>query len=773
MKLSFLTLAFAGTLFFPTLSLPAHGESLADYVNTLQGTNSSFELTRGNTYPATGRPFGMNLWSPQTGPNGDGWKYQYSKDTIRGFQQAHQCSSWTRDYAVFSLMPVAGDFTVNENDRAAGFSHEHETAKPYLYQVALETGVNVEMTATQRGAFLRFTFDSDKDAAVVIDGYIGQAHIEIDPMGKKVTGWVHNGGQLPDSLRSYFVILFDKPFESYGTWDRSNTLSEKSTRREGDGGGAYVKFRKGETVQAKVASSYISPEQAELNLKRELGAFNSFEAAKADSLKAWDQYLSKVTVEGGSDEQMRTFYSCFFRASLFPRVFFEYNRSGKPCYFSPYDAKVHDGYMFTDTGFWDTFRAQFPLNTILHPAMHGEYMQALLAAYEQCGWLPSWSFPGEGGSMIGNHAISLFADAWAKGIRTFDPAEALKAYKHEATQKGPWGPSNGRDGWPDYYKLGYVPYPEVREATAKTLEYAYDDFCGYKLATDTKAPDYADFFAKQMFNYKNVFDPATGFMRGRDRAGRWTPEPFDPTEWGGPFTEGCPWHWVWSVFHDIGGLIDLIGGDRKFTEKLDGVFAATNRFNVGTYGAPIHEMREMEMANMGQYAHGNQPIQHMIYLYNYAGQPWKTQARVRDVMEKLYSSSEDGYPGDEDQGQTSSWYVLSALGFYSVCPGTDEYVLGSPVFQKATISLENGKKFTVEAKGNSPENIYIQSAKLNGQPYSKTYIRHSDILAGGTLELKMGPQPNFQRGTRIEDRPFSLSPYKDSSASPQEAASGR
>lgn len=743
------------------LTVCAHGQNrdLADYVNTLQGTNSKFELTRGNTYPATGRPFGMHLWTPQTGPNGDGWKYQYFKDTIRGFQQAHQCSSWSNDYEVFSLMPVAGKLTVDENERAARFTHQNETALPYYYQVKLGTGVNVEMSATERGAFLRFAFPTGKDAAVVLDGYTGESEVEIFPNERKIVGWVHNGRQQPDDLRSHFVIVFDKPFIGYGTWDHSNSPTEKDTHRRGKGAGAYVQFRKGETVQAKVASSYISPEQAELNLKQELGKFARLEDAKEVGKAVWNRYLSKIVVEGGTDEQIRTFYSCFFRASLFPRMFFEIGKDGKPYYFSPYDSKIHKGFMFTDTGYWDTFRAQFPLNTILHPTMHGHYLSAMLDVYDQCGWLPSWSFPAEGGSMIGNHAISLLADGWAKGFRTFDPKKALKAYKHEATEKGPWGPANGRDGHQDYYKLGYVPYPEVREATAKTLEYAYDDFCGYKLATDTKNESYAKFFEKQMYNYKNVFDPETGFMRGRDRSGKWTPEPFDPIEWGGPFTEGCAWHWLWSVFHDIGGLIKLLGGDEKFIAKLDGVFSATNQFKVGTYGGPIHEMREMEMANLGQYAHGNQPIQHMVYLYNYAGQPWKAQARAREVMEKLYNSTENGYPGDEDQGQTSSWYVLSALGFYSVCPGTDEYVLGSPVFEKATISLENGKTFTILARGNSKRNVYIQSAKLNGKPLPGNFIRHSDIMAGGVLELEMGPYPNTQRGTRIEDRPFSLTPY--------------
>lgn len=734
----------------------AQQPDLVKYVNTLQGTNSSFELTRGNTYPTTALPFGMNTWTAQTGRNGDGWKYQYTKKTIRGFQQAHQCSSWTNDYAVFSFMPVIGRLTVNEDERATGFSHANETARPDYYNVQLDNGITTEMTPTERGAHLRFTFPKKQDSYIVLDGYTKMSMVKIIPEERKIIGYVNNGHYKPGNFKNYFVAVFDKPFVAWGTWEnRKNTVQAAAAQAEGDGVGAYLQFKPGEKVQVKVISSYISTEQAELNLQRELGAFKSFDDTRKAATGIWNKYLSKILVEDDSEENKATFYSCFFRASLFSRQFFEYDKNGQAYYYSPYDGKIYYGYMYTDTGFWDTFRAQFPLNTILHPTMHGRYMQALLAAKKQCGWLPAWSFPGEGGSMIGNHAISLLTDAWIKGIRTFDPEQALAAYLHEATNKGPWGPANGRHGWKEYYQLGYVPYPEYGEATAKTLEYAYDDFCGYQLAKNVKAPFYEGIFAKQMYNYRNVYDSTTGFMRGRNSKGQWLAD-FDPTEWGGPYTEGCAWHWVWSVFHDVQGLIDLLGGDKSFVAKLDAVFTQPNTFKVGTYRRPIHEMTEMAMANMGQYAHGNQPIQHMIYLYNYAGEPWKAQFHAREVMKRLYNATENGYPGDEDQGQTSSWYVLSALGFYSVCPGTDQYVLGSPLFKKVTISLENGKQLVIKANGNSGSNVYIQQAALNGVPYSKNYITHNDIVNGGLLEFTMSGSPNTTRGTGATDKPFSL-----------------
>lgn len=738
------------------LSFPVFAEKdLVQYVNTLQGTNSTYELSWGNTYPTTAVPYPMNSWSPQTGKNGDGWKYQYSATTIRGFQPTHQCSPWVGDYGVFSLMPVP-ELVVDESKRATPFSHDREIAKPHYYKVTLENGITTEFSPTTRSAHFRFSFPAKGDAFLVLDGYTKTSQVQIDVANHRITGYVHNGAFSPKTHKNYFIIQFDKPFVSYGTWEnRKNTIQKNNLSREGEGIGAYVQFAKGSKVQAKVSTSYISPEQAEVTMTRELGKHSSVEVTKQAAADVWNQLLNRVLVEGGTEEDMKTFYSCMFRANLFSHKFYEEKEDGSPYYYSPYDEKIHDGYMFTDNGFWDTFRSQFPLTNILHPTMQGQYMQALLDAQEQCGWLPSWSFPSETGGMVGNHSISLLTDAWVKGIRTFDPEKALKAYAHEAMNKGPWGGANGRVRWKDYYQLGYIPYPESMGSTAQTLEYCYDDFCAYQLAKMTGNKFYEEVFARQIYNYKNVYDPSVGFMRGRKLDGSWAD--FDAFEWGGPYCEGNAWHYNWSVFHDVQGLIDLTGGDERFVAKIDSVFALPGIVKYGTYGTKIHEMLEMELAKMGQYAQGNQPIQHMIYLYSYAGQPWKTQYWIRQVMDRLYNSSENGYPGDEDQGGMSSWYVLSALGIYSVCPGTDEYVLGSPKFRKATITMEDGKKFVIEAKGNSKDNVYIQNATLNGKRHTRNYIHYSDIVNGGVLELQMGNQPEKTRGTAKEDRPFSLS----------------
>ena len=735
-----------------TLSFPVFAEKdLVQYVNTLQGTNSTYELSWGNTYPTTAVPYPMNSWSPQTGKNGDGWKYQYSATTIRGFQPTHQCSPWVGDYGVFSLMPVP-ELVVDESKRATPFSHDKEIAKPHYYKVTLENGITTEFSPTTRSAHFRFSFPAKGDAFLVLDGYTKTSQVQIDVANHRITGYVHNGAFSPKTHKNYFIIQFDKPFVSYGTWEnRKNTIQKNNLRREGEGIGAYVQFAKGSKVQAKVSTSYISPEQAEVTMTRELGKHSSVEVTKQAAADVWNQLLNRVLVEGGTEEDMKTFYSCMFRANLFSHKFYEEKEDGSPYYYSPYDEKIHDGYMFTDNGFWDTFRSQFPLTNILHPTMQGQYMQALLDAQEQCGWLPSWSFPSETGGMVGNHSISLLTDAWVKGIRTFDPEKALKAYAHEAMNKGPWGGANGRVRWKDYYQLGYIPYPESMGSTAQTLEYCYDDFCAYQLAKMTGNKFYEEVFARQIYNYKNVYDPSVGFMRGRKLDGSWAD--FDAFEWGGPYCEGNAWHYNWSFFHDVQGT----GGDERFMAKIDSVFALPGIVKYGTYGTKIHEMLEMELAKMGQYAQGNQPIQHMIYLYSYAGQPWKTQYWIRQVMDRLYNSSENGYPGDEDQGGMSSWYVLSALGIYSVCPGTDEYVLGSPKFRKTTITMEDGKKFVIEAKGNSKDNVYIQNATLNGKRHTRNYIHYSDIVNGGVLELQMGNQPEKTRGTAKEDRPFSLS----------------
>ncbi|MBR6032940.1 MAG: GH92 family glycosyl hydrolase [Bacteroidaceae bacterium] len=743
---------------------------LVQYVNTLQGTHSNFGLSHGNTFPATAMPFAQHMWTPQTGKNGDGFKYLYDAYEIRGFGQSHQCSPWVSDYAVYSFFPETETLELDPDKRGAEFCHCSEVGLPHYYSATFENGIRTEMAPTERGVHLRFTYPKKQDAYLIIDGYTGQSEIHVNPDKRQVTGWVNNQRFVnhSENFRCYFVVQFDQPILDYGIdppqpslkgrgKDSSATSGIISPPFKGGAGGGslFLKFKPGSKVQARAASSYISEEQAWQNWRSELGADKNLEQTKARGFETWNALLNRIRVEGGTEEQLRTFYSCLFRANLFSRKFYEIKADGTPYYYSPYDGKIYDGYMFTDNGFWDTFRSQFPLTNILHPTQQGRYMQALLDAQKQLGWLPAWSFPGETGGMCGNHSISLLADAWAKGIHTFDPDSALAAYAHEAMNKGPMGGANGRGGWKEYWQLGYVAFPESHGSVTQTLEYAYDDWCAWTLARSCGNKFYEQVFGRVLRNYLNLWDADTKFFRGRGIDGRWY-EPFDPLVWGGPYTEGNAWHYIWSVFHDVQGLIDLFGSDEAFCQKMDSVFSQPGTVKPGWYGGKIHEMTEMEIADMGQYAHGNQPIQHMPYLYSYAGQPWKTQYWVRQIMERLYNSTPDGFPGDEDQGGMSSWYVLSALGLYAVTPGTDQYVLGSPIFQRATITMEDGKQFVIEAKDNSKENIYVADRQLNGQPLSRNYITYGELTSGGTLQLQMSAQPNKQLGTAKTDVPYSL-----------------
>lgn len=756
------------TVLILNVGLAAGAQDFVKYVNTLQGTYSTPQLSYGNTYPTVALPYGEHFYSVQTGTNGNGAKYQYQAGTIRGFQQVHQCSPWMGDYATYSLMPVEGNLVVNEDQRASSFNHANEHAGPDYYSVTLDNGISGEITPCERAGCMRFKFTGKGNAYLVFDGYTGKANITILPKEHKLIGWVNNGFWFPGNFQAFFVIEFNQPFVGYGTWaNKGQTITANDTTIAGTAVGTYLQFAQGATVEAKMASSYITQDQAALNLTTAFKGLENFDETRAAANKVWNDLLGRVAVEGGTEEEKATFYSSLFRANLFSRMFYDIDANGKPYYRSPYDNNVHYGYMYSDNGFWDTFRSSFPLDNMLHPEMQGRNMQSLLNAQQQYGFFPSWTNPVESGVMIGNHAISLLADAWAKGIRSFDPNAALAAYLHEATNRGFWGGSNGRDDSQDYFTLGYIPNDKVtQQSAAETMEYAYDDFCAYNLAKMTGNTFYEEKFKGSIYNYKNIFDPTVGWMRGRNRDGSWVPANFDKREWGGAFTEGNSWQYSWSVLHDVKGLVKLFGGDNAVQARLDTFFTTKSDYLVGSYGYEIHEMAEMVLDNMGQYAIGNEPSFHISYLYNYVKQPWKTQQRTRLIMAKLFNSGPKGFPGDEDQGAMSSWYVLGAMGLYAVTPGIDQLNISSPVFNKVTITLESGKKFTIIANNNSPTNVYIQSARLNGVPFTHNYIKNSDIMAGGTLEYEMGSTPNTNRGITDDDAPYSVSADKDSPVSP-------
>lgn len=742
-------------------------ENLADLVNPLMGTDSAFDLSNGNTYPAIATPWGMNFWTPMTSKMGDGWIYKYDENKIRGIKQTHQPSPWINDYAAFSLMAVTGDLKYKEEERASWFSHKAETVRPHYYKTYLaDHDVTVEVSPTERAAHFKFTFPEREQSYIILDAFFKGSMVKIIPEERKIIGYCrNNSGGVPDNFHNYFVAEFDKDFELNHTWGDGWKLVENSKNNKGEHVGAIVGFKtqKGEMVSVKVASSFISPKQAQLNLDREIGD-HTFEQTKANAKAAWEKELGRIQIEDSNIERTKTFYSCLYRVLLFPRKFYEFNEQNKIVHYSPYNGKVLPGYMFTDNGFWDTFRAVFPFFNMMYPELNSHIMQGLANTYKESGWLPEWASPGHRDCMIGSNSAPIIADAFLKGVPNMDTEILLEAIlKNATTSKGrPLSNGNpirsvGREGVEYYNELGYVPYDvKINENAARTLEYAYADFTIAKMAEKLGKEEIANSFYKRSQNYKNLFDPTTKLMRGKNEDGNFQ-TPFNPLKWGDAFTEGNSLHYTWSVFHDVEGLIQLMGGKSEFEKKLDEVFTMPPDFDASYYGFTIHEIREMQIVNMGNYAHGNQPIQHMIYLYNYANAAYKTQEKIREVLTKLYAATPDGYCGDEDNGQTSAWYVFSALGFYPVTPGVNQYVIGSPLFKKATLFLENGNTLEINAPENSDSNMYIQSLTLNKKEYDKSYLRFEDLQKGGELNFQMGSDPNKNWANTSEAVPYSFS----------------
>ncbi len=735
-----------------SLSSRRGGEAV-DYVSTLVGTLSKHSLSTGNTYPAVALPWGMNFWTPQTGKMGDGWQYVYTEDKIRGLKLTHQPSPWINDYGQLAIMATTGKPQLGEDERASWFSHKAEDARPYYYKVYLaDWDVTAEMTPTERAAMMRFTFPETEQANIVVDGFDGGSVVRADASRRTITGYtVKNSGGVPQNFRCYFVIQLDRNF----------TVSQQA---DGDRQGVVVTMptRRGQQVVARVAASFISEEQAWQNLK-ELGS-RSFDQVCADGRQRWNDVLGRIEVNDPNIDHLRTFYSCLYRSVLFPRSFYEMDANGNPIHYSPHTGQVCPGYYFTDTGFWDTFRCLFPLLNLVYPEMNMKMQEGLANCYKESGFLPEWASPGHRGCMVGNNSASVVADAFLKlavpdaspsGSTPYDINTLWQAVVHGANAVHPEVSSTGRLGFDYYNRLGYVPYDvKINESVARTLEYAYDDWCIYQMgkAMGKKEKELKP-FRQHAMNYKNVFDKESKLMRGRNQDGTFQ-SPFSPLKWGDAFTEGNAWHYTWSVFHDPEGLIRLMGGKDVFVSMLDSVFNVPPLFDESYYGGVIHEIREMQIMGMGNYAHGNQPIQHMIYLYDWAAQPWKTQQRIREVMDRFYNAAPDGYCGDEDNGQTSAWYVFSAMGFYPVCPGSGQYAIGAPYFDKITVHLPQGKPLVIETR--NADKPYIGSMTMNGQSYDRNYFEHSELTKGGTIVCQMQDTPNLTRGITDDALPYSF-----------------
>ena len=684
-------------------------------------------------------PWGMNFWTPVSGKMGDGWAYRYSDNWIRGFKQTHQPSPWINDYGQFAIMPVRDASLVAQNARASWFSHKSETARPYLYSVYLaDHDINAQIAPSERAAAMQFRYPLSETSGVVVDAYDEGSFIRVIPEKQAVVGYTtKNCGGVPDNFRNWFVVVFDKPFENFMIYDGPEKGLGEALEFEGDHALASVGFRtqRGETVNVRTASSFISLEQAWQNLKEVDG--RSFEQVRDAARDRWNDVLGRIQVGGGTQQQYRTFYSCLYRSTLFPRKFYEIDKDGKPVHYSPYNGKVCDGYLYTDTGFWDTFRALFPLLNLVYPSVNEEIQQGLANIARENEFLPEWASPGHRGCMVGNNSASVVADAILKGITPEKDWQTLyDCIVYGTEHVHPEVSSSGRLGHEYYNTIGYIPYDVgIHENVARTLEYAYNDWCILQLAKKLGRPqEELERWEKRSNNWKNVFDPSHDLMRGRNVDGTFQ-EPFSPYKWGGAFTEGNAWQYTWSVFHDVEGLKEAMGGETVFTRMLDSVFVVPPIYDDSYYGYRIHEITEMQVADMGNYAHGNQPAQHMVYLYDWTSQPWKTQKWVREVMDRLYSAAPDGYCGDEDNGQTSAWYIFSALGFYPVCPGSGEYALGTPYFKDAVVHLEGGRKLHVHASGD--EGPYVRELKVNGKRQDSNFISHDVISDGAVLKFRL------------------------------------
>lgn len=705
-------------------------DNLVPYVNLLQGTHSSGNFSTGGTLPLQARPFGMTDWTLQTGEGGWGWFFNPDARSVQGVRATHQPSPWMGDYGYFTVMAQIGRLYLKAGQRGSAYRPEDTTLQPHYLRVPLRRySTLLEMTPTERCSVFRFTFPQGETGRVLIQ-MEGASQTKIDAADGLITGFTRAKSDAPANFACYFAARFDHPWHN-AKLALADKVDETAPQLDGNQAGAIAEFNSAAPVVMQIGTSFISPEQALENLRREVGN-RSFDAVRAQGENVWNETLHRITVTGATPTQLRTFYSCLYRAHLFPRMFHEVNAVGQTVHYSAYDGKVHDGVAYTDTGFWDTFRTVYPLFAILEPQRYGEMVDGLMQGYREGGWLAQWPSPGYRVSMPGTHGDAVIADAVVKGIKGFDVKEAYAAITKHANTPSPQHGA-GRNRLEDYLKLGYVP-----GSVSETLDYAYDDFCISQVAQSLGLTEDAAKYRQRALNYRHIYDPQVGFMRGKNADGTWM-APFDQYAWGGPYTEGGPWQASWGVQHDPAGLIALMGGPQRFAEKLDQMLAGPARYDVGGYGGEIHEMTEMAATNFNQYDHGNQPGHHTLYLFTPAGQPWKTQYWVRRVMDELYSP--EGFAGDEDNGEMSSWYILNALGLYALCPGRPEYVFGSPLFQSARIHVAGRPDLIIEAPRNSPQNVYVQGMEVNGKSYAPLWINYATLAQGGTIRFRMGPQP--------------------------------
>jgi predicted alpha-1,2-mannosidase len=688
-------------------------------VNLLQGTDSTRSFSRGNTLPIATLPFGMAHWTLQSAAD-TSWMFQPGERRIQGFRSTHQLSPWLSDYGHATFLPFCGEINPAPSDRATSYRPEDATLAPHSLRLHLmRFGIYAELIPTERCALITASFTKPEAPGFLFD-IPGEHPPDVRQDGARRTisfMSTANSGGVPKGFATYYILQFAQPWQSFET---------KQLKNHSVG---LVYFTDGsKSLDVRIATSFISFEQAQRNLDHELGT-TSAEALRQQGKDIWNKHLLRIEIEGGTLDQQRTFYSCLYRTLLFPRIWHEPDAAGVMQHRSPYTGAITPGVMYADHGYWDVYRAWYPLMTILFPERLGEILQAWVNAYKEGGWLPQFPCPGYRACMTGSLIDSVFGDAAAKGIGGFDLAMAYEGLKKHATQPGNPNAGYGRRGIEEYLQYNYCPADRIKQSVAETVDAAYGDFCIAQVAKALGHDADYQMFIERSENWRQLFDPRTGFLRGKKSDGSWL-EPFDPITWGDPYVEGSAWQHRWDVPHNFPALIEALGGKEKTVAALEQMLTMPPDFNVGVYGQEIHEMSEMAAVPFGQYAQSNQPVHHVLYLFAAAGRPDRTRFWVDKVMRELYTPHT--FPGDEDTGSMAAWFIFSSLGFYPACPGKPDYTLGCAFFPRATLHLPNSKTLVIETSTSAPSKGLVE---LNGGQLKDLTISHTLILAGGHLRF--------------------------------------
>jgi len=738
--------------------------SILSKVNILQGTESSVHFSNGNSLPLVSVPFGMNAWCPQTTTGHETWFYHPSHRHFYGLRLTHQPSPWIGDYGHLSLLPQTGKAMLTERYSSSSFLPEDMTLEPnYMRVQLLRYRVSLELAPTSRAAAIRMAFTERREPRLKLSLFPGQSYIRLSPEERTISGYTRAcTGGVPENFALYFSIKLDCDIDAASStlYFKDNDAVENTLDKH-DVAGAFIYLQLPESgiVRATIGTSYISVEQAALNAQREIHN-RSLDEIKNTATALWEDHLGRIRIESKEERKVNTFYSCLYRCCLFPREMHEFDEMERKVHFSPHNGHIEHGSMYTDVGFWDSYRTVWPLQQLLFPTRASDILQGWVNVYKESGWMPKWVSPGERSAMPGTLIDMTFADAIAKGLGGFDIETAYKGLLNHA-MNSPDGTMYGRIGLEAYKQYGYLPHDLFHESVSNALDYYYGDFCISTIATLLGDEENARILLGRSQNYRYLFDTDSGFMRGRLADGSWQ-SPFDPIDWGDPFCEGGAWQCSWAVQHDLLGLAEAMGGVDALINKINELMITHSNFNIGSYPAEIHEMSEMAAAGLGQFAISNQPSFHIPYIYAALGQPNKTRKWVRRTLEGSFSSNPDGFPGDEDNGSTAAWFVLGSLGIYPLTPGIPEYVLGCPLFDKAEIDLENGNTITIKVAGAGVEYWDVRQIYRDGSVHKPLFITHEDFISGRELLFETrsnvcGPDDIVL----IEHLPFSLSAHAD------------